>query len=126
LKLEGVTTYCGAKDIRATINGFEGSARHQHGTSKNGRLRLNKGRVLTDHRHESDQGSVANFGPATPRRTLVAVDLGGEQVSIEFKGSHFERDIILWGVRWYVTYPISYRQLEEMMEERVWKLTTRH
>jgi putative transposase len=37
---------------------------------------------------------------------------------IEFKGSQFERDIILWGVRWYVAYPISYRQLEEMMAER--------
>ncbi|MEK8095487.1 IS6 family transposase [Methylocystis sp. IM3] len=37
---------------------------------------------------------------------------------IEFKGSHFERDVILWGVRWYVAYPISYRQLEEMMGER--------
>ena len=37
---------------------------------------------------------------------------------IDFKGSHFERDVILWGVRWYVAYPISYRQLEEMMEER--------
>jgi putative transposase len=37
---------------------------------------------------------------------------------IEFKGSHFERDVILWGVRWHVAYPISYRQLEEMMDER--------
>ena len=37
---------------------------------------------------------------------------------IEFKGSHFERDVVLWGVRWYVAYPISYRQLEEMMRER--------
>src|SRR5512143_2210001 len=37
---------------------------------------------------------------------------------IDFKGSHFEREIILWGVRWYVAYPISYRQLEEMMAER--------
>src|ERR1700679_3645865 len=37
---------------------------------------------------------------------------------IEFKGSHFEREVILWGVRWYVAYPISYRQLEEMMNER--------
>ena len=36
---------------------------------------------------------------------------------IEFKGSHFERDVILWAVRWYAAYPISYRQLEEMMEE---------
>jgi putative transposase len=37
---------------------------------------------------------------------------------IDFKGSHFERDVIPWGVRWYVAYPMSYRQLEEMMEER--------
>ena len=37
---------------------------------------------------------------------------------IAFKGSHFEKDIILWGVRWYVAYPISYRQREEMMGER--------
>src|ERR1700692_4667646 len=37
---------------------------------------------------------------------------------IEFKGSHFEREVILWGVRWYVAYPISYRQLEEMMQDR--------
>ena len=37
---------------------------------------------------------------------------------IEFKGSHFERDVILWGIRRYVAYPISYRQLEEMMDER--------
>ncbi len=37
---------------------------------------------------------------------------------MDFKGSHFEREIILWGVRWYVAYPISYRQLEEMMGER--------
>jgi putative transposase len=41
-----------------------------------------------------------------------------ETMAIDFKGSHFERDIILWGVRWYVAYPISYRQLEEMMGER--------
>jgi transposase-like protein len=37
---------------------------------------------------------------------------------IDFKGSHFEKEIILWGVRWYVAYPISYRQLEERMRER--------
>ena len=37
---------------------------------------------------------------------------------IDFKGSQFEKEIIMWGVRWYVAYPISYRQLEEMMQER--------
>src|ERR1700709_1226001 len=36
---------------------------------------------------------------------------------IEFKGSHFKRDVILWAIRWYVAYPIGYRQLEEVMEE---------
>jgi putative transposase len=34
------------------------------------------------------------------------------------KGSQFEKDLILWGVRWDVAYPISYRQLEEMRGER--------
>jgi putative transposase len=37
---------------------------------------------------------------------------------INFKDSHFEKEIIVWGVRWYVAYPISYRQFEEMMGER--------
>lgn len=37
---------------------------------------------------------------------------------MDFKGSHFEKEIILWGMRWYVAYPLSYRQLEEMMGER--------
>lgn len=36
---------------------------------------------------------------------------------IEFKGCHFEQDMILWAIRWYVAYPISYGRLEEMMEE---------
>jgi putative transposase len=35
----------------------------------------------------------------------------GRRAMIEFKGSHFERKVILWGVRWYVAYPIGYRQL---------------
>jgi putative transposase len=39
-------------------------------------------------------------------------------MTIEFKGSSFERDIVVWGVRWYMAYPISYRQLEEMIVER--------
>lgn len=36
---------------------------------------------------------------------------------MDFKGGQFEREIVLWGVRGYVAYPISYRQLEEMMKE---------
>jgi putative transposase len=37
---------------------------------------------------------------------------------IDFRDSQFEREIILWGVQWYVAYPISYRQLEEMVGDR--------
>ena len=37
---------------------------------------------------------------------------------IDFKGNQFEKEIILWGVRWYVAYPVSYRQLGEMRGER--------
>ena len=37
---------------------------------------------------------------------------------IDFKGHRFEKEIILTGVRWYLAYPLSYRHLEEMLEER--------
>ena len=29
---------------------------------------------------------------------------------MNFKGSQSEREIIMWAVRWYIAYPISYRQ----------------
>ena len=34
-----------------------------------------------------------------------------------FSRRHFPRDIILWAVRWYCRYGVSYRDLEEMMTE---------
>ena len=39
-------------------------------------------------------------------------------MAVSFKGAHFPKDIILMGVRWYVAYPLSYRHIEELMEER--------
>ena len=36
----------------------------------------------------------------------------------DFKGRHFEGEVVLWAVRWYCRYPISYRDLESMMTER--------
>jgi transposase-like protein len=42
----------------------------------------------------------------------------GLRAAIEFEGSHFGREVIPWGVRWYVAYPASYRQLGEMMHKR--------
>jgi transposase-like protein len=39
-------------------------------------------------------------------------------MAVSFKGAHFPQDIILMGVRWYLAYPLSYRHVEELMEER--------
>lgn len=35
-----------------------------------------------------------------------------------FHGQHFQGEIILWAVRWYCKYGISYRELQEMLAER--------
>ena len=36
----------------------------------------------------------------------------------DFKGRHFEGQIILWAVRWSCKVGVSYRELEELLEER--------
>ena len=38
--------------------------------------------------------------------------------AISTKGRHFKKEIILMAVRWYVAYSFSYRDIEELMEER--------
>ena len=35
-----------------------------------------------------------------------------------FKGRQFTADVILWAVRWYLMFPISYRDLELMLRDR--------
>jgi putative transposase len=37
---------------------------------------------------------------------------------VNFTGTHFVRDIILTCVRWYLADPLSYRQVEELVQER--------
>lgn len=37
---------------------------------------------------------------------------------LDIKGMRFPLDVILVCIRWYAAYPLSYRQLEEMMQER--------
>ena len=37
---------------------------------------------------------------------------------LNFKGMRFPIDVVLVCIRWYAAYPLSYRHLEEMMEER--------
>ena len=37
---------------------------------------------------------------------------------MHFKWRHFQKNLILMAVRWYVAYPLSYRDIEELMCER--------
>jgi transposase-like protein len=48
------------------------------------------------------------------RRRQVA-SVGPEQ---PFKGRQFTAEVILWAVRWYLMFPISYRDLELMLADR--------
>lgn len=34
-----------------------------------------------------------------------------------FKGRQFTAEVILWAVRWYLQFPISYRDLERMLAD---------
>ena len=44
----------------------------------------------------------------------------GKRKNIEdlFKGRHFESELIILCVRWYLRYKLSYRDVVEMMAER--------
>lgn len=37
---------------------------------------------------------------------------------VSFKWKHYQKEIILMAVRWYVAYPLSYRNIEELLKER--------
>jgi len=39
-------------------------------------------------------------------------------MAIRFTGAHFPPEVMLMGVRWYVAYPLSTRQVEDLMEAR--------
>jgi IS6 family transposase len=40
------------------------------------------------------------------------------QAKDDFKGRHFEASLIVQAVSWYLRYPLSYRDIEEMLLER--------
>ena len=45
-------------------------------------------------------------------------DKGGDGSEPVFKGRQFTAEVILWAVRWYLMFPISYRDLELMLLDR--------
>ncbi|SDE61832.1 IS6 family transposase [Belnapia rosea] len=40
------------------------------------------------------------------------------RADLSFKGRQFTVEVILWAVRWYLMFPISYRDLELMLQDR--------
>ena len=61
------------------------------------------------------EGSVAKFGRSGELSASAGVR--GWRMN-DFKGRHFGGEIVLWAVRWYCRYAVSYRDLEAMMTER--------
>jgi len=67
---------------------------------------------------------VASFAGCVAKKKLIWYSKGkrghlmSEQNQNLFKWRHFQADIILVCVRWYLRYALSYRDLEEMMRER--------
>ncbi len=58
------------------------------------------------------RGIFAGEGTTRGRRTAM------ESVDDLFKGRHFDREIIILCVRWYLRFKLSFRDLVEMMAER--------
>jgi IS6 family transposase len=58
-------------------------------------------------------GSRSSWGMVRDRR------LRKLQADLAFKGRHFTAELILWAVRWYLMFPISCRDLELMLQDRV-------
>jgi hypothetical protein len=79
-------------------------------------------RVLAGGEICTGDGSVANFHWEAIWDMISLSDSAcvkrGGAVMVSFKGAYFAKDIILTCVRWYVAYPLSYRQVEELMQER--------
>ncbi len=68
---------------------------------------------------ENKKGSVAKICSFFRLRyTNIVSYHGRSSIMISFKGRHFPKDLILICTRWYVAYPLSYRNIEEMMLER--------
>ena len=53
------------------------------------------------------------------RVTIISINsICSEYFMINFNGRHFQKDIILQSIRWYLSYALSYRDIEELMDER--------
>ena len=49
---------------------------------------------------------------------MIEGERSGGQLGNCFKGRQFTAEAILWAVRWYLMFPVSYRDLELMLLDR--------
>jgi transposase-like protein len=69
--------------------------------------------------HSPDQGCVAKkLRKQVIYDFPVEINIPPMNPQDPFKWRHFQSDLILLNVRWYWRYSLSYRDLEEMMQER--------
>jgi putative transposase len=54
------------------------------------------------------------FGDTLAEKTTGSISI----MTIDFKGNHFPKSVILYAVFFYVRYGVSYRDVEEIMAER--------
>ncbi len=66
-------------------------------------------------RQEKSNLSVRNYGSVANRAWMVNLVLF---ITAVIHHEPFKYDIIIWAVRWYGKYGISYHELEDMLSER--------
>src|SRR4051794_21507376 len=69
------------------------------------------------------RGSVALSGAVCPGRNGAPASIPPRVLFMTdaaraFRGFRFPAEVILWAVRWYLQFPISYRDLERMLADR--------
>src|SRR3712207_44357 len=60
-------------------------------------------------------GGSGQVGAAPPDPDPRALPM---TIARAFRGFRFPVEVILWAVRWYLQFPISYRDLEQMLADR--------
>src|SRR5215204_4737714 len=66
-------------------------------------------------------GIAGDFAASEPEVAMILnalVERLKHRSKGDFKGRHFEASLILQAVSWYLRYPLSYRDIEELFLER--------
>ena len=67
----------------------------------------------------ADDPATLATGRALPLTRTGLSPVGTRQLSWRTKGRHFEAPLILQAVCWYLRYPLSYRDIEELFREHL-------